>query len=66
MDKLVVNYLIASRVVLIGVSLFGIFQISELVKPHLENSVQYYGVFIILAVVTFSSIINFKDIGKGK
>lgn len=66
MDKLVVNYLIASRVILIGVSVYGIFQICDLIKPHLETGVQYYGAFIILTVVALSSIVNFKDIGRGR
>ncbi|MBQ4397603.1 MAG: hypothetical protein II828_08780 [Clostridia bacterium] len=63
-----VKFTIASRVVLIAVSLYGIFQICELIKPHLDNQVQYYFCFIALFVFAFWSIIDWgvKEITGSK
>ena len=62
------KFTIISRVVLIGVALYGIFQICEHLKPQMETTTHYIITFIVLFVLSFWSIIdwNLKIAGKGK
>lgn len=53
------NYiLIASRITLIGVSIFGTYSLCELLKPQFENTVQYILTFTVILLFAFASIID--------
>lgn len=61
------NYiLIASRITLIGVSIFGVYSLCELLKPQFENTGQYILTFIVILIFVFTSIIDWgvKTIAK--
>ena len=62
------KFTVFSRVVLIAVALYGIFQMCEKLKPQMENSTQYIIMFIALFIVAFWSIIDWgvKSIVKNK
>lgn len=61
------NYiLIASRIALIGVSIFGVYSLCELFKSQFENTGQYILTFIVILIFVFTSIIDWgvKTIAK--
>ena len=54
------KFTVASRVVLIAVSVYGIYHICELFKPHFPSTGYYIASFIMLLVVAFWSIIDWN------
>lgn len=57
------KFTIASRIVLVAVGTYGIFQICEYFKAQMENKMQYFILFIVLLVISFWSLIDWD---KGK
>ena len=54
------KFIIASRIALISVALYGIFQICELLKPQMKDKTSYFFMFIALMVFSFASIIDWN------
>lgn len=65
--KVIMEYIAAiSRLMLIGVALYGIFSICDDLRPQMESNGQYYGTFIFLAVFSFWNVTDWDLSFPGK